>query len=131
MISYHLVLSHFYEEIILWFLFSLFHDKLIALFPFPSLPLCLSLTPLITAPSSSSPFSLGPFFFFFSSRFTGHFFLLSFFLINFFIFIQICIWRFSVARPVKWNFFILWFWFFFSNIVVYVVLCGLGIARLK
>ena len=73
-------------------------------------------------------------FFFFSSRFTGHFFLLSFFfkkIIFFFIFIQIYIWRFSIARPVKWNCFTLWFWVFFSNIVVYVVLCGLGIARLK
>ena len=59
-------------------LFSLFHDKLISLFHFLSLPLSLSLTPLITEPLSSSSFSLGPFFIFFSSRFTGHFFLICF-----------------------------------------------------
>ena len=44
-------------------LFSLFHDKLISLFPFPSLPLSLSLAPLFTTLLSSSSFSLGPFFF--------------------------------------------------------------------
>ena len=70
-------------------LFSLFHDKLISLFHFLSLPLSLSLTPLITEPLSSSSFSLGPFFIFFSTRFTGHFFLI-FFLNYFFIFIQLC-----------------------------------------
>ena len=74
-----------------------------------------------------------PFFFFFSLRFTSHFFLLSFFfLINFLSLFKYAFEGFPLQG--LWSEIALYcgFEFFFSsNIVVYDVLCGLGIAKLK